>query len=295
MSKEDFKKRVSDFVDQDDYENALKTTQEALEIFPNDIDILELYGVMLVENNEHEKALNVFTQNMNRSDASSTTFLFLGQLVEGMDSLNCYQKAYELLNPQDLNVKEKKVSILCAMAELYLSDLCEEENAEAACESYVNEAESIDPNNVEILVTKCSLRICQLRNDEAKEAIQKAYSKVDANKPETWPTYEIRTNMAKRLMETEFFTESLTILAMNQLENDEDVEVWFLFGWVYYLKKDYIESYDCLEQTLVLIEKLQIEDPAMLSQINEMKSEIETMGVLEENDNEEVEEMDIAE
>ena len=68
------------------------------------------------------------------------------------------------------------------MAELYLTDLCFEENAETECESYVSLALKINDTDgepmVDALQTAASLRLSQKRTTEAIGFILRAYEKM---------------------------------------------------------------------------------------------------------------------
>lgn len=68
------------------------------------------------------------------------------------------------------------------MAELYLTDLCFEENAETECESYVHLALKINDTDgepmIDALQTATSLRLSQKRTNEAIGFILRAYAKM---------------------------------------------------------------------------------------------------------------------
>lgn len=72
----------------------------------------------------------------------------------------------------------------CSVAELYLTDLCYEENAESQCEFYVTEAlKLIDPSDgqplVDALQAAASLRLSQQRGEEAARFMLQAYRRME--------------------------------------------------------------------------------------------------------------------
>jgi tetratricopeptide (TPR) repeat protein len=134
--------------------------------------------------------------------------LYIGQLSEGKDGLGVYRQGIEYLQ-QALARREQAVSsdemheeeegpalaleetrkqlaqAYCTVAELYLTDLCFEDNAERECESYISQALKLtDPKSdepiVDALQTVTSLRLSQKRGMEAVDYILRAHEKMKA-------------------------------------------------------------------------------------------------------------------
>jgi hypothetical protein len=79
--------------------------------------------------------------------------------------------------------RQKLASAQVTVAELYLTDLCFEENAEAECEAYVTQALQFSTSNdgeplIDALQTAASLRLSQQRKPEARNLILRAYQKM---------------------------------------------------------------------------------------------------------------------
>ena len=66
----------------------------------------------------------------------------------------------------------------CGIAELYLTDLCEEEGAEENCEAALKSALLNDKNNLDARQTFASMRISQCKFDEACAMIEEVYQEV---------------------------------------------------------------------------------------------------------------------
>ncbi|RKP03382.1 hypothetical protein CXG81DRAFT_24037 [Caulochytrium protostelioides] len=115
---------------------------------------------------------------------------YLAQLSEGPEALAYYRQAMAILGhllehpeaahdaggvvpphtPTDLQTR--RATTLCAMTEIYMTDCCDLPEAEAMCEQLMTEAQAIplppnSPERVEVLLACASLRISQLRNDDA--------------------------------------------------------------------------------------------------------------------------------
>ncbi len=133
--------------------------------------------------------------------------------------------------------RRRLASLLCSMTEIYLTDCCEEPEAEARCESFLTEAISLDPENSETLQTLASVRLSQSRPAEAETLVRQSLSLWTPLEPGSrhWPSFGHRMSLARLLIELSLFDEALTVLQINQTEDDEDPQVWYLFGWTYYL------------------------------------------------------------
>lgn len=158
-----------------------------------------------------------------------------------------------------------------------------EEDAEARCEALITEALAVTPNAPEVLQTFASIRISQLKIEEAQEALKKSITLWKDLAPEDpkVPDFAVRISLARLLMEVTLEFEALEVLERLILEDDQSVEAWYLGGWCLYLlaekqqaPKDIVEdeaaesprhasliaSREWLKQSLKLYEVLQYED-----------------------------------
>jgi hypothetical protein len=81
------------------------------------------------------------------------------------------------------SIRRQQSAAFCTIAELYLTDLCYEEDAEQQCEEAIQAAmKIIDPTDGEPLAdslqTMASLRLSQRRTKEAATTVLKAYQKM---------------------------------------------------------------------------------------------------------------------
>ena len=154
---------------------------------------------------------------VNLLERKAGLFLYMGQLSAGEDALSGYRDGIELLE-RALNLRlaavsddsikgvqgespannskveqtsvdsstalqetrQKLAAAYCTAAELYLTDLCFEENAEQECDSYIQQAlkltDSLGEPIVDALQTTASLRLSQNRGMEAVDFILRAYN-----------------------------------------------------------------------------------------------------------------------
>ena len=141
------------------------------------------------------------TNSMAYHEARSNLYLYTGQLSMAQEALESYLKGVHsleaclLLLPQNIDatqerdgtekiLKQKLSGAYCTIAELFLTDLCYEDNAETECESYIGKALQITDELdgeplVDALQTMASLRLSQKpRQMEAITYIMRAYEKM---------------------------------------------------------------------------------------------------------------------
>ncbi|EAW24926.1 ACL4 family protein [Aspergillus fischeri NRRL 181] len=245
-------------------------------------------------------------------------FLWLAQLSEagGKDSVQWFEKGVSALrtiiqqleekqDPQtaaELAEKKKKMAnALCGVAEIYMTDLSWEEDAENQCESLITEALLVDPQAPEVLQTLASIRISQLRQDDARAALSRSLELWKDLPPEDpkVPEFATRVSLARLLMEVAMELEALEVLERLILEDDQSVEAWYLGGWCLYLlaekrqapkdaeaeaspesqrQASLVASREWLKQSLTLYDLVQYEDERLkehaLELVEEMNKEI---------------------
>jgi len=142
------------------------------------------------------------TNSMAYHEMRSNLYLYTGQLSMEQEALDSYLKGVQsletcmtLLQGQNNStegepdvteriVKQKLSGAYCTISELFLTDLCYEDNAESECESYLEKALQITDDNdgepfTDALQTMASLRLSQKpRQMEAIPYLMKAYEKM---------------------------------------------------------------------------------------------------------------------
>lgn len=192
---------------------------------------------------------------------SADPWLWLAQLCEegGNKSIQYFERGCEVLRNEIEVLQEsipddgqdgsaildeqraKLAAALCGMAEVYMTDLSWEEDAEQASESYVTEAVAVCPERLSAgcLQTLASVRISQQRFDEAREALKRSLRIWRDIPPEVEtearPDFPTRVSLARLLMEVEVEVEALVVLDGLIKEDDESVECLYLCGWCHLL------------------------------------------------------------
>ncbi|KAE8358055.1 hypothetical protein BDV27DRAFT_138302, partial [Aspergillus caelatus] len=234
---------------------ALPVAQRALDLTPANspaqLSALNIVAEIYVELGEIDVARQHFMRAVEldptgaipeSQGGGAEKFLWLAQLSElgGKDSVQWFEKGVSCLrqviqqleqNPgpaEAIELEEKKrkmANALCAVAEIYMTDLSWEEDAEARCETLITEALLVNSHAPEVLQTLASIRISQLRTDEARAALTKSVELWKDLPPEdpTVPDFATRISLARLLMEVTMELEALEVLERLILEDDQSV------------------------------------------------------------------------
>ncbi|KAH9865552.1 hypothetical protein J1614_009137 [Plenodomus biglobosus] len=301
-------------------EEALVAARRALNLLQPDskptaavLPALNLLGEINVELGDPDAAKEAFQAAIvidpEGANDGAEKFLWMAQLNEegGAESVRWFQKGIEVLKREmselegklvkkaeiEELLEEKRQKIansLCGIAEVYMTDLSWEEDAEARCDAAVTEALLVAPNNPEPLQTLASVRISQLRHDDAKSALTKSmelWKDLDPDDPRV-PDYSTRISLSRLLMETEMEDEAIEVLERLVGENDGSVEAWYLGGWCLHLLagkqkakgEDKIAgsllraSRDWLENCLKLYTAMEYEDERLKEHADEILKEL---------------------
>ncbi|CAJ0886783.1 3535_t:CDS:10 [Entrophospora sp. SA101] len=294
--------KVDSLMDTCDYELALKFCLRALSLDPNSTKVLEILGVNEIELEMFEEAKEHFSKAISiNPNQGYSKYMYMGQLTNDER-----ENAGEGSNDDDDDIKSKEIlkrkisSALCSMVEIYLTDCCYESDAEIKCENYLNQAVEIDPTNPEIFQCLASVRLSQERNEEAKVALEKSLSlwinnnyESDYNHPSSSiPSYETRISLVKLLLELSEYTKALLVLETLQKENDQVVDLWYLYGWCYFCMSEETEnegdqqihledSQECLITCKNLYHKLDYDDQDILQHTQDEDEDFNNNNVME--------------
>ena len=168
-------------------------------------------------------------------------FLWLAQLSEdgGQDSVKWFERGAQSLRgqiqvladmpartaEQEAALEERKRKLagtLCGVAEVYMTDLSWEADAEQRCEALVTEATLVAPALAETWQTVANVRISQQRMDDAKAALSRSmeiWRDLPPQHPDV-PDFPTRISLARLLLEAEMRPESMEVL--ERLVGDDD-------------------------------------------------------------------------
>jgi tetratricopeptide (TPR) repeat protein len=301
--------KAEQLIDEFSYELAQKFCQRALEREPDNVRALETSASLLVELGNVESAKHCLGRAVEVCPESGfTKYMTLGQLMEGANAVQCYQKGIELMLKEkqekealeinaacrdDQSVTDRDISsAYCSIAEIYLTDCCFDESAEENCKKFVDMAIAADEQNPEALQLKANFLLSKDEKEQAKELIKKSVAlwlpklqsadSQSAAEEEFDPVelcsipYTTRVQCAKMLIEVEEYELSTDVSESLLDEDDEIPDVWYLIGWANYLQgHDYYgNARHYLQKAKEVYVKVKYEDAALLGHIDELIAEI---------------------
>lgn len=201
-------------------------------------------------------------------------FHWLAQLSEegGADSVNWFEKAAACMRAQiqalteaaatvklkgsvhgtleaelKVQIDEKKVKLaetLCAVAEVYMTDLSWEEDAEARCETLITEATMLAPELPDAWQTVANVRVSQSRREDAVAALERSLALWTGLDPmdSQVPNFPSRVALTRLLMECDLEQRATQVCERLVLEDDESVEAWYLGGFAQYTLGEKLKS-----------------------------------------------------
>ncbi|KAM7197641.1 hypothetical protein V8F20_006531 [Naviculisporaceae sp. PSN 640] len=245
--------------------------------------VLTLLGQIHVELGEVDKARQYFLKAVSiDSDGTQPEdlgggpekFLWLAQLSEegGQDSVSWFERGASALRTQIQTLTEglesrphtreeqeavitekrqKLADTLCAVTEVYMTDLSWEEDAEQRCEALITEATMLAPEVPETWQTVANVRISQTRSDEAKEALKRSLGLWVDLPPEQpgIPPFPTRVSLVRLLIEVGMEEEAIAVAELLISEDDTSVEVWYLGGFARYNKGEKLKQEDAADDS----------------------------------------------
>jgi tetratricopeptide (TPR) repeat protein len=174
-------------------ELAVKFFRRGLEVEPRNLELLKTLGETLMEMGQPEEAKAVFRRSLEVEPGDYSLSMYLGQLEQGKEALAHYERGIQALRTQVVAAEaagaagaEEAAALgrelscaLCALAELYMSDLCFEADAEAQAERALGEAQTACLDNPQALQGMASFRLSQSRPQDAKPLVLRALAVVE--------------------------------------------------------------------------------------------------------------------
>ncbi|RNF20751.1 TPR domain protein [Trypanosoma conorhini] len=244
-----------------------KAAQEFFEVAltrsPNNIDVLEAYAELMIHHVQDIPRAKQMLQHAIEVDPQHgyVKYLNLAQLSEAEESLECYQRALQLVRGELHSCRKKRrretlnetlSTIYCAIAELYLTDLCYAPEAEPRCEEAILQALKCNGRSVEAHQLQASLRLSQNRPEEALQSLRRAVDLTHLLSEAHQPTYDSKVELSRLLMQVSPDDAYRFLLEILQL-GDNNPYIWFLLGESARLRKRYVDSARLLRRARVML------------------------------------------
>ncbi|KAL4175701.1 hypothetical protein KRP22_000663 [Phytophthora ramorum] len=282
-------------VDQCQPELAVQFFEKALLQEPANTSLLDSIGELSTELDNPERALSAFQQSVALAPAQNPSkYFYLSQLVSGEEAEHYtaqgithlqqeLQQHVDPSTPAAATIKKQICDALCSLGELYMTDLCDHEEAENRCENYFQEAMKFDVGLPEPTQALANLRLVQQNKEAADGLLEETYRRLNESCDEdSLPSLEFRTATGKMLIEVERYEQACDVLEGVMQEDDENAELWFLVGTCYRAMDDLPNALEFFEkcQTMLNNFKKQLQDEFylqdQLESVNETIAELKT-------------------
>jgi tetratricopeptide (TPR) repeat protein len=259
-------------LDQYELEKAYEYVKTALDLDDKNVDSLNMMACIQMEMGNCESAKSLYNKLAElQPNEGFSKFMCLAQLSQGQEAADFYKKGIELIiaefNRQQAELQSKPgtstkldrnnneddeeddgqmirpldiSTAYCSLAELYLTDLCMEDNAEQTCKTYLDKSLEYDAKNPETLQLMASYWLSKEDLDQARANILASvdiwmpkYVEASESGPMVDPsqaitlTYDTRINTARILTEVQDYDKASDVLEQLLDEDDEVVVVSF--------------------------------------------------------------------
>lgn len=286
--------------DRYEVEEAAQLYRQALTLEPQNTNLLDALGETLLQLGQRNDAALAFEKSVElQPDGGSERYMYLGQLHEGLESFGWFARGVELLRANRtaaegrsgsraelrqawLEATHALATGLCSAAEIFLTDLCDEPDAEQRCEALATEAlQLVQPLSEQTLaepyVTTASLRLSQQRGDEAVELLRVARDICAKAEEGKEPPLDLRLALAKMLMEVEMAAEALELLQDLRLEDDDSLEIWYLLGVAALQASEFELAAEQVELAIAFAQSpacTDVDAPGWLEQLQELQADL---------------------
>lgn len=171
-------------LDELDARGAAALFERALELRHDDVETLDALGEICFSEGDSARALEVFSRAValrptEATPAGAARWLYLGELDEGLGAVEKLRRGTALLqqyleaspaapdDPERRAASRDLSGAFCSLAELFMTDLCDEEGAELRCDEFAAAAVAADDSNPEAHRVLADVRMCQARPDDA--------------------------------------------------------------------------------------------------------------------------------
>ena len=245
--------RVQQHVDMFQYEEARDLCLKAILLSPEDADIRYQLGSICLELGDFQGGFENIRLSLNlEPETTPDRFFAFAQLIPGREAVQVYEhglKVYsEISESPSSEIKRKVSTACCAAAEIFMTDLCDDDDAESQCSFWLEKALITDPNNPEVYRVMADLRVCQQNSQDARENVLKACQlwsqeldklmNPDENDSTLeimaeFPSYESRISAAKILIEIgdpDLLEQATAVLEQLLKEDDSILMTWYLLA-----------------------------------------------------------------
>jgi len=267
--------------------------EKALAAAPKRAEVLDAYGAFLCEEGDSDRARELLLRSAAlHPKAGAEKFLYLAQLSSGEEALSHYEQGAAVIaaaaagsatssngstsagsaSAQEVaGLRRQLASVRASIAELFMTDLCDLEDAEERCEEAIRAGREADMECLEVKATEAMLRKVQGRLEEARTLALECARKAKAPQELPVAAAEATANeevaavlqdetliaLCRTLLDLGETVEAKALL-MKQLEQDEeDIQVWYLLGYCHLIDEETDGVKECVQRALQLCARVE--------------------------------------
>lgn len=264
-----------------EYDKADIMFTKAIKLEPLNSTVLSAYGEFMCSIGNFDRAKELLEKSIQINPVDDYVKYFsLAQILDGEESLFYWKKGIEILTRNIENVEVEKresdkytvermdlmknqlCSAYCAISELFMTDLCYNDDAESQVIENLAKASEVDPENFETLCCKLSyfktidnFEECKLYISKIKQILKNKYNlcidPTDStdecmDKEHLLPEYSVRLNLSRTLIDLNETELAELVLSTLLKEDEEDWQVWYLLSWCNLVSEDVNGAVECL-------------------------------------------------
>lgn len=264
-----------------EYDNANILFTQAIKLDPSNSIVLSAYGEFMCSIGNFDRAKELLEKSIELNPYDDYVKYFnLAQILDGEESLFYWRKGIEILR-ESIEVTMKKTennkssveklelmkdqlcSAHCAISELFMTDLCYNDEAESQVRENLNRASEVNEDHFETLCCKLSyfktiddFEECKFYVSRIKHILTNKYNlRVELNDladeyknyEALLPEYSVRLNLSRTLIDLNETELAELILSTLLKEDEEDWQVWYLLSWCSLVSEDVNEAVEYFE------------------------------------------------
>jgi tetratricopeptide (TPR) repeat protein len=246
---------------------------QAINQEPQNTEILDSAGEFLFEYDDPSIALQLLTQSIAINPTSNpSNYFILGQLKTGRDALEHFRKGLQLVDclQDKQQFLDQAVSALVSIGELYMTELCDEPEAEEESENSLKDAIRLNPHSLEALNGLATFHKVVGELEEATRLCQQGLFSLK----NTSSSYGVKMAFARTLIDIGMTDDGLETLHGLLDEDDEDVEVWFLVACCHVTKKDKISALETIKHAKLICQRDSEQKSRWLQELKKMEKSL---------------------
>mmetsp|Transcript_26478 Transcript_26478/g.51290 ORF Transcript_26478/g.51290 Transcript_26478/m.51290 type:complete len:332 (+) Transcript_26478:265-1260(+) len=253
------------------YEGDFKSAKSLLEVIlkatPKNLHALDLFAKGATDAGDAQTAIKILKHAISIDPKTYHRWMDLAQIQDGVTALKCYRQGLALMEEALKTVagaagadqktmqtiRVEMASGYASVAELFVTDLCDENGAEKECEKAVGAALRVCSQSPEANYAAANLRYIQGRGQDAAPHLGTCVNSLKSGNFNS--TYEFRMNVAQLCFEMGNLEAALDITEGLLEEDNRIVQTWYFASLCYFRAGDLATANEYLQRAVAMLKK----------------------------------------